>query len=89
MTGGSRAQLSRGLITFAQHWMVFAKQRCERGRGLRPRWAHHGFDFLMTICEPHFTNCLTDEEFEVILMLLHKLCNSIQFYKINLCNFDL
>lgn len=45
--------------------MLFVKHRCERGRGLRPRWANHGLDFLMTVCEHHFTSCLTDEEFEV------------------------
>lgn len=64
VTGGSKAQLARGLISFAQHWMSFVKHRCERGRGLRPRWANNGLDFLMTVCEHHFTSCLTDEEFE-------------------------
>lgn len=64
MTGGSKAQLARGLISFAQHWMSFVKHRCERGRGLRPRWANNGLDFLMTVCEHHFTSYLTDEEFE-------------------------
>lgn len=64
MTGGSKTQLARGLISLAQHWMSFVKHRCERGRGLRPRWANNGLDFLMTVCEHHFTSCLTDEEFE-------------------------
>lgn len=63
-TGVCRAQVARKLISFAQHWMLFVKHRCERGRGLRPRWANNGLDFLMTVCEHHFTSCLTDEEFE-------------------------
>lgn len=64
-TGAAKSQLCRELIGFAHHWMRFVKERCERGRGLRPRWANHGLDFLMTVCEPHLTNYLTDEEFQV------------------------
>ncbi|XP_075215623.1 mitogen-activated protein kinase kinase kinase 4 isoform X2 [Lycorma delicatula] len=63
-TGAAKSQLCRHLIVFAHHWMHFVKERCERGRGLRPRWANHGLDFLMTVCDPHLTNHLTDEEFE-------------------------
>ncbi|XP_046668150.1 mitogen-activated protein kinase kinase kinase 4 isoform X3 [Homalodisca vitripennis] len=64
VTGGSRSQLAQRLISFAQLWMTFVRTRCERGRGLRPRWANHGLDFIMTVCEPHFTSCISDEEFE-------------------------
>lgn len=44
--------------------MQFVKNKCERGRGLRPRWAYQGLDFLMTVCEPCHTIYLTDREFE-------------------------
>lgn len=52
------------MVKFARLWMQFVQDRCERGRGLRPRWAYQGLDFLMTVCEPCNTIYLTDEEFE-------------------------
>lgn len=52
------------MVKFARLWMQFVRERCERGRGLRPRWAYQGLDFLMTVCEPCNTIYLTDVEFE-------------------------
>lgn len=34
--------LSLGIINFAKMWMKFVTERCERGRGVRPRWATLG-----------------------------------------------
>lgn len=59
-----KATLARSLVSFAFLWMEFVKTRCERGRGLRPRWANQGLEFLITVCEPQYTKHLTDEEFE-------------------------
>lgn len=59
-----KALLARGLVSFALLWMEFVRTRCERGRGLRPRWANQGLEFLITVCEPHYTKHLTDQEFE-------------------------
>jgi len=59
-----KVALARGLVSFALLWMEFVRTRCERGRGLRPTWANQGLEFLMTICEPHNTKYLTDQEFE-------------------------
>ncbi|XP_067207497.1 mitogen-activated protein kinase kinase kinase 4 isoform X3 [Linepithema humile] len=56
--------LARGLVSFALLWMEFVRTRCERGRGLRPRWANQGLEFLITVCEPDNTKHLTDQEFE-------------------------
>ncbi|KOC71052.1 Mitogen-activated protein kinase kinase kinase 4, partial [Habropoda laboriosa] len=56
--------LARSLVSFALLWMEFVRTRCERGRGLRPRWANQGLEFLITVCEPHNTKHLTDVEFE-------------------------
>ncbi|CAK9829559.1 Mitogen-activated protein kinase kinase kinase 4 [Anthophora retusa] len=56
--------LVRSLVSFALLWMEFVRTRCERGRGLRPRWANQGLEFLITVCEPHNTKHLTDVEFE-------------------------
>jgi hypothetical protein len=65
VTGDAHEKLARGLISFAQQWMCFVNERCERGRGVRPRWANQGLDFLMTVCEPQNTNFLDDQQFEV------------------------
>lgn len=59
-----RAILARGLVSFALLWMDFVRICCDRGRGLRPRWANQGLDFLMTVCEPLNTKHLTDVEFD-------------------------
>lgn len=59
-----KAILARGLVLFALLWMEFVRTRCERGRGLRPRWANQGLEFLITVCEPQNTKHLTDREFE-------------------------
>lgn len=59
-----KALLARGLVSFALLWMEFVRTRCERGRGLRPRWANQGLEFLITVCEPQNTKHLTDQEFE-------------------------
>ncbi|GLV40965.1 Mekk1 [Carabus blaptoides fortunei] len=56
--------LARSMVQFASLWMKFVKTRCERGRGLRPRWAYQGLDFLMSVCEPSNTIYLSNEEFD-------------------------
>lgn len=66
VTGDAREKLVCGMISFAQQWMQFVKERCERGRGLRPRWSHHGLEFLMTVCEPQNTNYLDDQQYEAL-----------------------
>lgn len=59
-----RERLAKSMVHFAHLWMKFVRERCERGRGKRPRWAYQGLDFLLTVCEPHNTKYLTDDEFE-------------------------
>lgn len=59
-----RERLARSMVQFANLWMKFVKERCERGKGKRPRWANQGLDFLLTVCEPRHTKYLVDEEFE-------------------------
>lgn len=56
--------LSLGIINFAKMWMKFVMERCERGRGVRPRWATLGLEFLISACDPSNTRHLTDEEFD-------------------------
>lgn len=57
-------ELARMTIDFAKMWMRFVRSRCEPGRGVRPRWAAHGLDFLIAACDPANTNHLSNKEFE-------------------------
>ncbi|XP_066255609.1 mitogen-activated protein kinase kinase kinase 4 isoform X2 [Euwallacea similis] len=59
-----RSRLVYSMVQFAKLWMLFVTERCERGRGMRPRWANQGMEFLLTVCEPANTKHLTEEEFE-------------------------
>lgn len=56
--------LSLGIIHFAKMWMVFVTEKCERGRGVRPRWAAQGLEFLIAACDPVNTKHLTEVEFD-------------------------
>lgn len=59
-----RDRLVYSMVDFANLWMKFVTERCERGRGMRPRWAFQGMEFLLTVCEPANTQHLTEEKFE-------------------------
>lgn len=61
-------KLARSMVHFANLWMTFVMERFEKGRGKRPRWAHQGLDFLLTVCEPKLTKYLTEDEFEELKM---------------------
>ncbi|XP_065371701.1 mitogen-activated protein kinase kinase kinase 4 isoform X1 [Calliphora vicina] len=56
--------LALGIITFAKMWMQFVTERCERGRGMRPRWASQGLEFLILACDPQITRHLDETQFE-------------------------
>ncbi|CAB3235096.1 unnamed protein product [Arctia plantaginis] len=64
------ARVARAVIQFARCWMSFVVERCDRGRGLRPRWASQGLEFLMLACDPRNTKHLSDEEFEELKTLM-------------------
>lgn len=56
--------LALGVVEFARMWMMFVTERCERGRGVRPRYASQGLEFLIIACDPMITKHLSDSEFE-------------------------
>lgn len=56
--------LALGIIRFAKMWMQFVTERCERGRGMRPRWASQGLDFLILACDPQITRHLDEVQFD-------------------------
>lgn len=59
-----REKLAHSMVHFAHLWMKFVREKCERGRGMRPRWAYQGLEFLLTVCEPRNTVYLSNTEFE-------------------------
>ncbi|XP_067619394.1 mitogen-activated protein kinase kinase kinase 4 isoform X2 [Eurosta solidaginis] len=60
----SEVDLALGIIDFAKMWMHFVMERCERGRGMRPRWASQGLEFLILACDPQITRHLDERQFE-------------------------
>ena len=69
VTGYSRYKVGPGMIHLAQQWMRFVRDRCERGRGLRPRWANQGLNFLIAACEPQYLKDLNEEAFKVCALI--------------------
>lgn len=63
-TEGYEADLALGIVTFAKMWMQFVTERCERGRGMRPRWASQGLEFLILACDPQITRHLDEVQFD-------------------------
>ncbi|KAK9507691.1 hypothetical protein O3M35_007492 [Rhynocoris fuscipes] len=61
---GDKCLVARTMIEFAQQWIKFVINHCEKGRGVRPRWASYGLDFLVTVTDTKFTTFLTEKEFE-------------------------
>lgn len=64
--------LAKAIVGFAKCWMKFVMERCERGRGLRPRWAATGLDFLIIACDPHNTEQIGEKEFELLKSSMDK-----------------
>ncbi|XP_017112092.1 mitogen-activated protein kinase kinase kinase 4 isoform X1 [Drosophila elegans] len=65
-SGAHTVDLALGIIAYAKMWMHFVMERCERGRGMRPRWASQGLEFLILACDPQITQHLDDHEFEAL-----------------------
>ncbi|CAG5120327.1 unnamed protein product, partial [Candidula unifasciata] len=59
-----REKMCHMTVSFAKNWMSFVIDKCERGRGTRPRWATQGLEFITIACEPKNIVYLTDEEFQ-------------------------
>ena len=63
--------LAKAIVGFARCWMEFV-MTCPRGRGLRPRWAATGLDFLIIACDPHNTEQIGEKEFEELKSAMDK-----------------
>ena len=58
-----RTRLCHQMVDFAKQWMRFVAEKCERGHGLKPRWATHGLEFLMNVCETSVLATLSNQQF--------------------------
>ena len=59
-----RTRLCHDMVDFAKQWMQFVAQKCDRGHGLKPRWATHGLEFLMNVCETSVLAALSEKQFQ-------------------------
>ncbi|XP_077977573.1 mitogen-activated protein kinase kinase kinase 4-like [Glandiceps talaboti] len=71
VTGEARQKLGDGMLNFAQKWMNFVLEKCERGRGTRPRWASQGLDFLILAIEPRNLTQLSEEDFQELKNMMN------------------
>ncbi|XP_059154540.1 mitogen-activated protein kinase kinase kinase 4-like isoform X2 [Physella acuta] len=69
-----REKMCQLTVSFAKDWMSFVINKCERGRGTRPRWATQGLEFISLACEPKNIVYLTNEEYE---NFQHHMLNSL------------
>ncbi|XP_070567401.1 mitogen-activated protein kinase kinase kinase 4-like isoform X2 [Ptychodera flava] len=65
-------KLGKELLDFATKWMKFVLDKCERGRGTRPRWANQGLDFLIVACEPRNLSQLSEEDFQNLKRMMNE-----------------
>ncbi|XP_071955279.1 mitogen-activated protein kinase kinase kinase 4-like isoform X2 [Antedon mediterranea] len=72
LSGELRQRLGKSSLTFATTWMKFVVDKCEKGKGRKPRWAQHGLDFLIIACDPKNIAHLEDGEFQEIKTLMYK-----------------
>ena len=56
VSGETRHKLGKGLVLFAKDWMKFVSEKCEMGRGMRPR-----YNLCLNTLEPESKKtCLQD-----------------------------
>jgi len=66
MTGSPyKDQATLYSVSISKRWIYFVHKRCEPGRGLKPKWANNGLEFLLSVCEPQSIAGLNDEDFKV------------------------
>lgn len=81
VSGKPNVELALNVVKLANLWMSFTVKHSERGRGLRPKWATQGLEFLVTACESDITYHLSDEEFcrlkESVSQCVHHVIGSL------------
>ncbi|XP_031553108.1 mitogen-activated protein kinase kinase kinase 4-like isoform X3 [Actinia tenebrosa] len=64
VSGDPRKKLGKYMLCFARKWIKFVMEKCERGRGTRPRWATQGLDFLTIAIDGKVLNSMPEAEFQ-------------------------
>ena len=64
VSGDQRAELAHSSVSFAFQWVSFVQKKCERGQGVKPRWATPGLEFLKHVCETWVLAELSSEQFD-------------------------
>ncbi|XP_033099180.1 mitogen-activated protein kinase kinase kinase 4-like [Anneissia japonica] len=72
LSGELRQRLGKTSLAFAISWMKFVVDKCEKGKGRKPRWAQHGLDFLIIACDPKNIAHLEDDEFQDLKKLMNQ-----------------
>ncbi|XP_022089854.1 mitogen-activated protein kinase kinase kinase 4-like [Acanthaster planci] len=72
LSGEARQKLAESMQNLAHMWMTFVLEKCERGRGTRPRWANHGMDFLVVASEPRNVAFLSNDDFVRMTQVMSK-----------------
>ncbi|XP_057666250.1 mitogen-activated protein kinase kinase kinase 4 [Diorhabda carinulata] len=70
--GQHRPRFVADMGEFAYLWMSFVIDRCDRGRGIRPRWAHQGMEYLLSVVQPVNTAMFSNQEFEDLKTMIDK-----------------
>ncbi|RWS22099.1 hypothetical protein B4U80_05313, partial [Leptotrombidium deliense] len=78
ITGDSRVQLSKQILDFALKWLKFIVNKCEKGRGLRTRWASPGLQYLTVALEPQHLQVLRDDEFKFLKSEIDKFLTHVE-----------
>jgi len=68
MCGPYKEQATLYNVSISKRWINFVHKRCEPGRGLKPKWANNGVDFLLSVCEPQNVAGLSDVDFKVCII---------------------
>ncbi|XP_050436636.1 mitogen-activated protein kinase kinase kinase 4 isoform X2 [Adelges cooleyi] len=62
--GPFKDQMAMYNMSISKLWINFVHERYERGRGLKPKWANTGLEFLLNVCEPQNIAGLSDDDFK-------------------------
>ncbi|XP_020895625.1 mitogen-activated protein kinase kinase kinase 4 [Exaiptasia diaphana] len=66
VSGTARKTLAKDMLSFARKWISFVMEKCERGRGTRPRWATQGLDFLTIAIDGKIISEMAETDFQLL-----------------------
>lgn len=66
LSGNEKSRHAECILVLAEQWITYVLEKCERGRGKRPRWANQGLDFLILVLDPQKVASLEDDEYQTL-----------------------